>query len=402
MTSRRVMGIAIAVSIGISVGTVGLAAGAVLVQVGTIDAAPGQRVAVPVALHTDGDPVTIFQNDLIFEPQTEPGVGDDGRHPACRQDADLLPGLLGARFGFTGQICDPGVDCTLLRAQVAASGQSFPTDAQVYTCDVQVAADAPAGSYAIRCSNLVSSDASGNRIDGACADGAIIVSGAPVPTPTDGGGPTPVPTPTAEPSETLLLEVGSASGDPGDRVTIDVRLRTGGQTVSGAQVDIGFAPVARVVPGPSGSPDCTFGSDPNVAGFSSIGFQPPGCADDCSGIRGIILTADLSPFPDNALLMSCTLEIAADASPGTYALPASNLIAASPQGQRLELAGTDGSITVRGPVAEAPHPVSGGTTGGMGASGGCAVTGSANGMSAVWLLAGIAAAIGVRRWRRRA
>ncbi len=377
----------------------GTAHGDVALQIGTVTEAPGQRVVVPIVLRTDGESVIAFQNDLWFEPQTLPVPRPDGERPNCAQDPALLPGLLGSRFSFLmPPFCEPGVDCATIRATASLSAGPFPAEAVVYTCEIQVASDAAVGSYAVRCTDFATSDAAGESVGGTCADGAIVVSGQPVPTATapPTGGQTGQPTP--PPVATPVLEVGAASGEPGDRVAVDVRLRTGGAAIAGVQADIAFSPAARTASGADGRPDCAYGTDPNVAGFSGIEFHPPGCADDCTAIRALIVTAELGALPDGALLMSCTVEIAADAPAGVYPLGVSNVLGSTPFGESVELAATDGSITVSSAAGEQQQPVTG-TDAGMTAGGGCAIAEPGATTASWWLLAG-GLAIGLLRRRR--
>jgi len=197
-----------------------------------------------------------------------------------------------------------------------------------------------------------------------------------------------------------VVEVGSASGEPGDRVHIEIRLHPGAEEVSGIQADIAFDPAAAFVRGPSGRPDCVFGTDPSVAGFSSTGFQPPFCTDDCTAVRIIILKTDAGPLPEDALLLTCAVDIAADAAPGTYPLSLSFLGATTPEGQWLDLGGIEGSVTVTRDGGEGQLPASGGSGGAGSAGGGCAVVDHAAGTGLWSVLAGLVAVALIARRAR--
>src|SRR5215813_9089263 len=131
---------------------VGAASGEIVVQIGTVEAAPGEVVALPVALHTNGEPLTVFLIDLLFDPQTLPLSSGTGR-PDCRQNPELLPGELGTHIDWYDAGCPDGVEC--IRATALLSRETFPPGpTAVYTCAVQAMSDAASGSHAVRCSNL--------------------------------------------------------------------------------------------------------------------------------------------------------------------------------------------------------------------------------------------------------
>jgi MYXO-CTERM domain-containing protein len=374
------------------------AAGEITLEIGVVEAGPGERVAVPVTLHSDGAAISVFQNDLLFEPQTGPVTRND--RPACAAGPALPATVAGARF--SAPIC-VGAECGAIRAEVGASGAALPDDAVMYACDVQVEADAAFGSYAVRCANLFTSDSFGNELGGTCTDGGVVVVDRPVPTPT--APPVtvePTPAPTGSPgSGPPVVEVGSATGNPGDRVTLEVRLHPGAAEVSGIQADIGFAPATAFARAPTGRPDCAYGTDPSVAGFSSLGFQPPLCTDDCRAIRAIVLSTDLEhALPEGTLLLTCTIEIAADAEPGTYPLSLSNLGASTPEGMWLDLDGVAGAITVVSAGGENQFPSTGGSGGATSAGGGCAVADAPAGRGWGALLAGLVALALIRRRAR--
>lgn len=387
--------------------------GGIEVEIGTVEAGPGQRVAVPVVLHTNGASVVSFQNDILFSPEASPLPVEGGSaRPDCWQDPTLLPGLLGSRFGFRhGQHCEPdggctdGLDDTSIRAVVSVSGTGFPDEtAVVYTCTVQVAPDAELGRYPMECENVFASDRDGGRIPGTCAAGAIIVvEDAPPPPPAT---PTQPPTPgrTRPPTGPLpcascpLLEVGNAAGQPGEQVAVDVWVRTAGRAIAGVQVQIDFSPEAHIATREDGRPDCAFGS--NLAGFSDVAFIPAACggqtSEACNAMRVLLITAELSELPDDALVLSCAIDIAADAAAGTYALAVSDLLASTAEGQQLALSGTGGAITVRAGLEEGQQPALGGSGGESAAGGGCAIPAATSARGAWWLLG--AALLGV--WRR--
>jgi len=164
----------------LGMGLLSPAYGAITLQVGTVEAAPGERVSIPVVLHTDGEAVSVFQNDLVFDPQTGPaGLGE---RPTCTQHPGVSPAEVGSRFSV---LPCPGSDCEIVRAQTGAFQTVVPTDVVLYTCSVEVEADAAFGSYGVGCVNFFTSDAFGNELGGVCNEGTVVVVDRPLPTPVD-------------------------------------------------------------------------------------------------------------------------------------------------------------------------------------------------------------------------
>jgi hypothetical protein len=160
---------------------------------------------------------------------------------------------------------------------------------------------------------------------------------------------TPVPTKTPEPP--VAIEVGSATGAPGERVRISVSAHTAGQEVASVQNDLLFDPAVAVAATADGEPDCVVNPDIDKDA-TAFGFLPPGCRSgfDCKGTRALVLSFDdTATIPDAAVLYTCTVSIPPAAAPGRYPLVMSNLGAASPGGKALATSGTDGAVTVLAP-----------------------------------------------------
>ena len=146
------------------------------------------------------------------------------------------------------------------------------------------------------------------------------------------------------------VEVGSATGAPGQQVQFSVVLRTAGQSVAGVQDDIAFdsinTPVAATG---AGRPDCTVNPDINkeATGFS---FQPPGCTGTgCTAFRALVLSfSNVDPIADGSVMYTCKVNISPGAAGGTYPLVVSNVGMSTPEGQAIESTGTDGAIIVTG------------------------------------------------------
>jgi len=156
----------------------------------------------------------------------------------------------------------------------------------------------------------------------------------------------------AEPS----VEVGSATGAPGQQVQFSVILHTAGAAVAGVQDDIGFdsfnTPVG--VNG-SGRPDCTVNPAINKEA-TAFAFQPPGCVGAaCTAFRALVLSfSNVDPIADGSVMYSCNVTISPGASPGTYPLVVSNVGMSTPDGQAIASTGTNGAIIVSGISSPTP------------------------------------------------
>jgi MYXO-CTERM domain-containing protein len=158
---------------------------------------------------------------------------------------------------------------------------------------------------------------------------------------------TPTATNTSLPVVASIL-IGSATGEPGSTVDVDVSLDTNGEAqVAGTQNDITFDSAARIAAKENGKPDCTVNPEIEKGG-TSFAFQPSGCTpgEDCNGVRALVLALDnTDPIPDGAVLYTCKIEIASDAT-GEFPLTCSNPGAGDPDGERLGVDCSDGTITV--------------------------------------------------------
>ena len=164
--------------------------------------------------------------------------------------------------------------------------------------------------------------------------------------------------------------------------------------MSAVQNDIIFDRHTAVAARANGKPDCVVNPaiDKNASGFT----QPPTCASsgDCDRLRAVIIAIDNSELiPNGAVLYTCSVDIAADAAPGTHLLQNIEVIASAPQGVRVMSTGTDGQIVVAGASGQGLQLQSGAA----GAGGGCQTTESASPDSRwPWVAAGFLIA-----WRRR-
>ena len=140
------------------------------------------------------------------------------------------------------------------------------------------------------------------------------------------------PTPTA--ADVVSVDVGSATGKPGEQITIEVTLHTAGFAVAGVQNDLSFFPIVVSLVGCAVNPD--IGKDLTQFGLSF------------SGLRAIILGNNVDPIPDGALLYTCTFTVPSGAPPGDWPLTISRVVASSPFGEALPARGSNGIVVIPG------------------------------------------------------
>jgi uncharacterized protein DUF1566 len=172
-------------------------------------------------------------------------------------------------------------------------------------------------------------------------------SATPTRTPTSTRLPSSTPSPTSTPRSPLELRVGSASGAPGTTVTFAVVLVTRGNDVAGIQNDITFDRSTPIGVRADGTPDCTVNPSIDKIGrfaFLQCSMSPPG---SCTRVRALVVAVDsVAPIPDGSLVYSCRVNIAPSATPATYPLVSSAVVAADPNGGELPEVGANGAIVV--------------------------------------------------------
>lgn len=155
------------------------------------------------------------------------------------------------------------------------------------------------------------------------------------------------------------LRVGSASGSPGEVVTIDVSLAVAaGDVIAGTQNDIGFGDGVAIVRRANGRPDCTVNPAIDKAG-SSFGFRPPGCsAETCNAVRALVLSTDnTDPIPDGSVLYSCRVAISPDAASGDRTLALTGVVLSNPVGGTVAPGpGISGTVSVSNGDDPTPTP----------------------------------------------
>jgi hypothetical protein len=144
-----------------------------------------------------------------------------------------------------------------------------------------------------------------------------------------------------------VVHIGSAAGNPGQLVTVDVTLETAGLEVAGVQVDIAFTSNARINADEFDDPDC----DVNPAidkNHSTFAFLPNGCfGTTCTSIRALVLALNnVIPIPDGARLFSCRVQISPSAANGSYPLNGSNPGSSNPSGGAVDTLVSHGAVNV--------------------------------------------------------
>lgn len=321
------------------------------IEVGTAAGAPGQQVPLAVTLRTGGALVGGTQHDIGFSAPIAVAERSDGR-PDCVALGDFLSA---SSFAFQPTGCK-GASCTGIRALVlSVDGVTAIADGSVlYSCNLNVAADAVSGQYPLPISGVIVSDTDGRAIPNPTGvNGSVIVTvpaSTPTPTRTIAAAKTPSSTPTLTRTSSPLvsLDVGMATGARGQHVTFDVTLRTGNAQVAGVQNDISFdsANIA-IAAKPSGSPDCVVNPEIEKQA-TSFSFRPHGCSGiTCTAIEALVFSVSNSdPILDGSVLYTCTVRIAATASYVAYPLVINGIVASGPTGDKLAATGTDGEIVV--------------------------------------------------------
>ena len=298
-----------------------------------------------MTLRTGTAQVAATQNDLSFDSGNIPIATRASGKPDCTVNPDI--GKEGASFVFEPVGCS-GTACTSVRALVISilNTDAIPDGSVLYTCKVNISANAPFVTYPLTVSGVVTSDAIGNQIPATGTNGSLTVNPfAPTMTPT--------PTATASPIRPVIA-LGSAMAPPGNQqAEFGVFLHTMGTQVAAAQVDIIFDPSTPVATNAGGGPQCTVSSNIHKGG-TSFHFQPANCVPgvNCTAVRAIVIAFDnADPISDGATLFTCTDAVKRTALTQQYVLTCSGAEATDPSAHGLPAACTNGSITVTTPCA---------------------------------------------------
>ena len=338
------------------------------IAIGSSVGQPGSTVFIDVVLSTELA-VASTQNDIVFRPQARVSVTDLGA-PDCAINPTIGAG--DATFSFEPSDCMPQNDCTAVRAHVEGlAGILIPVDSVLYSCAVEIAADA-VGAFPLACVNAAITHPAGGTLEANCTTGHVVVG--------------------SEPGDAVIIIESVAGAEPGSLVRVGVSL-LGREDIAGTQNDITFAAEAAIIADEGGRARCVL--NPRIDLFGTFTFWPPGCTVEatsaatgvgvvtCTGIRVFLFSPSLDTIPSGSVLYTCTVATAPDAA-GVFPLTCSGQGASDPAGNAIQTDCIDGEVEVGAsiltpaftPVPPTPTP---------GTSGSCQVGTPAN-IQMVWLL----------------
>lgn len=301
---------------------------AVSIDVGSVVTAPGSVGVFAVQLHATGAEVAGTQNQIDFSPPIRIAAGPDGA-PDCAVGAAI--GKEATSFRFLPIGCR-GAACASVRAFVLSfqSSAPIPDGSVLYTCHVQVDADAAAGTYPLGNSHLGASDSAGAFLSATGRSGTVTVG-----------------------SPAVAIDIGDAIAAPGGDAVVGVTLRDAGATVVATQNRIEFAPPLRIAATADGAPDCAVNPAVNKPA-TDFRFLPHGCAGaGCTAVRTVVLSFDApTTIPDGSLLYTCRVVVDDGAPVGSFPLRNSETAGSDARGGLIPATGRDGAITVQEDDAE--------------------------------------------------
>ena len=318
------------------------------INVGSAIGAPGHQVSFDVRLNTSEVQLSGVQADITFDPGNAPVAANASGKPDCIVNANIGKG--NTAFGFLPFGCS-GVACRTVRAVVLSAHNSnpIPDGSVLFSCRVSISPNATSGStYPLSVRGVILSDPSGREINGTGTGGQIVVVA------------TASPTPTATNTPGATLNLGSASGSPGDTVTIAASLITNGLRIAGVSDDIDYdSTLVQAALKANGDPDCSIdpliktGTVPNKILLASV-ITVPGLPPNVKTLRiGIFGNGNTNPIPSGPLY-TCKFTVASGAS-GAIIL-ANVPFTSDPNGRSVTTTGTDGTIAIRTAPTSTPLP----------------------------------------------
>lgn len=143
------------------------------------------------------------------------------------------------------------------------------------------------------------------------------------------------------------IGLGTATGSPGQDVTLVATLHSAGNQVAGTQNDVSFD-AANVSLATSGKPSCRVNGAIGK-GATAFSLRPNGCQGSaCNTVRALVLSVDnTDPIPDGSALYTCTLHISPSAAAGQYRVKVGGVILSTSSGQKVQNAtASDGVLIV--------------------------------------------------------
>jgi CSLREA domain-containing protein len=155
------------------------------ISLSKVNGHPGEQVVFTATLSTKGASVARTQNDIAFDAANAPIAALPNAAPDCTVNAQLLKEA--ASFAFQPGGCS-GAACTSVHAAVLSTMNTnpIPDGSVLYTCKVNVAANAGAGQYLLTISGVVLEDPNGQPLPSPIGSSGAIVVVVPPPTRTPG------------------------------------------------------------------------------------------------------------------------------------------------------------------------------------------------------------------------
>ncbi|MFI5394538.1 MAG: Ig-like domain-containing protein [Candidatus Binatia bacterium] len=139
---------------------------------GSTSGQPGEMVSFTVSMSANGEKVWGVGNDLTFDPLTAIAATADGEPDCTANPQTHKTGM----FNFQPVGCSAG-QCSGVRALVLSimSLAPIPGDMVLYTCNVRITGDAPAGSYPLVFTRTDASTTDARTLPVNSTDGEIVV-----------------------------------------------------------------------------------------------------------------------------------------------------------------------------------------------------------------------------------
>jgi hypothetical protein len=308
-------------------GSVTVRPSGVAIDIDDAEATPGGDVEVGVHLRNPDGTVVATQNRIDFSPPLRIAANRDGAPDCTVNPAIDKPAT---SFHFLPNRC-VGAECTAVRAVVLSfdGPASIPDGSLLYTCRLTVDAGASAGAFPLRNSETAGSDAHADLLPATGRNGTITV---------------------LEDDADVAVTVGITRAVSGQRALVPVRLEYlhSAVDVAGTQNELVFDRAAPIAARLDGTPDCT--ANPNIdKDATDFLFLPLDCTPgiDCERVRAFVLALDnTDPIPDGSVLYRCAVQVASDASVGSYPLRSDNAVASDSRGNPVAARGRAGRVDV--------------------------------------------------------
>ncbi len=145
----------------------------VVVRVGSATGVPGSIVLLRVTVGTGGADVAEVRTDIGFDRETAVAAAADGQ-PDCSASAEVNEEA--ATFRFLPNGCTPGTCGGMSAAVFGRDAAPIAAGALLYTCRVQIAADAAPRSYPVGLSRIEAADSSAAALPATGSGGEIVVA----------------------------------------------------------------------------------------------------------------------------------------------------------------------------------------------------------------------------------